>query len=97
MIELGFTPKDSKINPNRNNGRPQSFKNPNALENISQNFKETNHFSQSNLSTQVVKGEIEYSDEITLHRLSTSMGNAVNIYLISITSGVFLMSNHMKL
>ena len=41
-------------------------------------------------STQVGKDEIEDSEEITLHRLSTSMGNTLNISLISRSSGYFV-------
>ena len=90
MIKIGSTTKDSKMNPTCNTDKPQSFQTPNALENISQKFKEPNHFSQSNSATQVGKDKIEDSDEITLHHLSTSMRNAVNIYLIYISSGYFV-------
>ena len=51
MIQLGSTPKDSKMNPTCNTDNPQSFQTPNSLENISQKFKEPNHFSRSNLAT----------------------------------------------
>ena len=97
MIAQGSTRKDSKLNSTCNTNKTQSFQTPNELENSSQNLKEPNHFSQQNLATQVGKDEIEYSDEINLHRLSTSMGNATNIYLIYSSSGYLLMSNHMKL
>ena len=90
MIWKGSTPKDSKMNPTFNTDKPQSFQTPNALENISQILKEPNNFSRFNLSTQVGKDNIEDSGEITFHRLSTSMVNAVNIYLISRSSGYFV-------
>ena len=53
-------------------------------------MKEPNQFSRSNLATQVGKDEIEDSDENNLRHLSTSMGNAVNISLISSLSGYFV-------
>ena len=62
MINQGSTPKDCKINPTCNTDKPQSLKNPNALENNSQILKEPNHFSRSNLATKVGKDEIEDSD-----------------------------------
>ena len=55
MIDKGSTPKDPKMNPTCNTDKPQSFQTPNALENISQDLKEPNHFSQSNPTTQVGK------------------------------------------
>ena len=58
MIKIGSTPKYSKMNPTYYTDKPQSFQTPNALENSSQNLKEPNHFSQSNLATQVGKDEI---------------------------------------
>ena len=42
------------------------------------------------MAIQVGKGEIDDSDEITLHRLSTSMVNDVNISMISSSSGYFV-------
>ena len=97
MIDIGSTPKYSKINCTYNTDKPQSYQTPNELENSSQNLKKQNHFSRSNLDTQVGNDEIEDSDKINLHRLSISIGNAVNISFISSSSGYFLMSNHMKL
>ena len=46
MIDKGYTPKYSRMNPTFNTDKPQSFQNPNFLENSSQILKEPNHFSQ---------------------------------------------------
>ena len=73
-----------------NTDKPQSFQIPYALKNSSQNLKEPNHFSRSNLATQVGKDDIEDSDKITFHRLYTSMVNAVNISVISSSSVYFV-------
>ena len=58
MIKIGYTPKNSKMNPTCDTEKPQSVQTPNSLENSSQNVKEPNQFSQSNLATQVGKDEI---------------------------------------
>ena len=89
MIKIGSTPKYSKMNPTYYTDKPQSFQTPNALENSSQRLKGKNHFSWSNLATQVGKDKIEDSDEITFHCLSTSMLKDVNISLIYISSVYF--------
>ena len=67
MIKLCSNPKDYKMNTTCNTDKRLSFQTPNALENISQNLKVPNHFSQSNLATQVGKDKMEDSDKITLH------------------------------
>ena len=82
-LKYDHTPKYSNMNPTFNTDKTKSFQTPNALENSSQNLKEPNHFSWSNLATQVGKDKIEDSEKITLHCLPTSMGNSVNISLIS--------------
>ena len=89
MIKQSSTSKYSNINLTCSTDKPQSLKNPNSLENGSKNLKKK-HFSLSNLSTQVGKDKIEDSDETTLHRLSTSMQNVVNISLVSSSSGYFV-------
>ena len=90
MIYKCSTPKDSKMNTTCCTNKPQSFQTYNSLENSSQSFEEPNHFSQSNLATQLGNDKVEESGEITSHHLSTPMGNAANISLIYSSSGYFV-------